>query len=45
MGIHYLINAYTSDSQHKKPQQQQQRGQQQSEQPECQSATTPSTNS
>jgi hypothetical protein len=34
MGIHYLINAYTSDSQHKKPQQQ-------SEQPECQSATTP----
>jgi hypothetical protein len=40
LGILYVINAYTLDGQHKEPQQQQ-RGQQWSEQPECQSATTP----
>jgi hypothetical protein len=39
LGILYLIDAYTSDGQHKELQQQQQWG----EQPECQSATTPST--
>jgi hypothetical protein len=39
-GILYLINAYTSDGQHKEPQQQW--GQQWREQPECQSAITPS---
>jgi hypothetical protein len=46
LGILYLINAYTSDGQHKEPQQQQQqqqqqRGQQWREQPECQPITTP----
>jgi hypothetical protein len=40
LGIPYLINAYTSDGQHKESQQQQQ---QRGEQPECQPATTPST--
>jgi hypothetical protein len=41
-GILYLINAYTSDGQHKEPQQQQQQwGQQRREQPECQPAATP----
>jgi hypothetical protein len=40
LGIHYLINAYTSDGQHKEPQQQQ-RGQQRREQSECQPAATP----
>jgi hypothetical protein len=39
LGILYLINSYTSDGQHKEPQQQQQ--QQQREQPECQPAATP----
>jgi hypothetical protein len=39
LGILYLINAYTSSGQHKKPQQQQQQWR---EQPECQSAATPS---
>jgi hypothetical protein len=42
LGIFYIINAYTLDGQHKEPQQQQQWGQQQREQPECQSATSPS---
>jgi hypothetical protein len=41
LGIHYPINAYTSDGQHKEPQQQQQWGQQQREQPECRSIATP----
>jgi hypothetical protein len=41
LGILYLINAYTSDAQHKELQQQQW-GQQQREQPECQSTATPS---
>jgi hypothetical protein len=46
LSILYLINAYTSDGQHKEPQQQQQQwGQQLREQPECQSTTTPSTRS
>jgi hypothetical protein len=43
LGILYLINAYTSDGQHKEPQQQQRRGQQRREQPECQPVATPST--
>jgi hypothetical protein len=38
LGVLYLINAYTSDGQHKEPQQQRQRGQQRTEQPECQPA-------
>jgi hypothetical protein len=41
LGILYLISAYTSDSQHKKPQQQRW-GQQWGGQPECQSTVTPS---
>jgi hypothetical protein len=40
LGILYLINAYTSDGQHKEPQQQEW-GQQWREQPECQSVATP----
>jgi hypothetical protein len=40
LGILYLINAYTSDGQHKEPQQQQQQGQQRREQPECEPAAT-----
>jgi hypothetical protein len=40
LGILYLINDYTSDGQHKEPQQQQW-GQQWGEQPECQSAAPP----
>jgi hypothetical protein len=43
LGILYLINAYTSDGQHKEPQQQQRRGQQWGEQLERQPATTHST--
>jgi hypothetical protein len=43
LGILYLIDAYTSDGQHKEPpQQQQQHGQQWREQLECQSVATPS---
>jgi hypothetical protein len=42
LGIVYLINAYTSDGQHKELQQQQQRGQQWEEHLECQSTATPS---
>jgi hypothetical protein len=42
LGIRYLINAYSSDDQHKEPQHQQQWGQHWREEPECQSATTPS---
>jgi hypothetical protein len=41
LGILYLINVDTSDGQHKELQQQQQ-GEQQREQPEYQSAATPS---
>jgi hypothetical protein len=41
LGILYLINAYTSNGQHKEPQEQQQRRQQWRKQPECQSAATP----
>jgi hypothetical protein len=41
LGILYLINTYTSDGQHKEPQQQQQPGQEWREQPECQPAATP----
>jgi cytochrome c-type biogenesis protein CcmH/NrfF len=41
LGILYLVNAYTSDGQHKESQQQQ-RGQQLGEQLECQSTATPS---
>jgi hypothetical protein len=44
LGILYLINAYTSDGQHKEPQQQQQQqqqGQQRREQPKCQPTATP----
>jgi hypothetical protein len=41
MGILYLIHVYTSDGQHKDPQQQPQCGQQQREQPECQPTATP----
>jgi hypothetical protein len=41
LGILCLINTYTSDGQHKEPQQQQQQEQQQQgEQPGCESATT-----
>jgi hypothetical protein len=40
LGILCLINTYTSDGQHKEPQQQ--REQQRGEQPRCQPATTPS---
>jgi hypothetical protein len=42
LGILYLVNAYTSDGQHKELQQQQQRGQQQREQLECQAIATTS---
>jgi hypothetical protein len=41
LGILCLISIYTSDGQHKEPQQQQQREQQWGEQPGCQPATTP----
>jgi hypothetical protein len=43
LGILYLINAYTSDGQHKEPQQQQHCEQQWGEQPGCQPTTTSST--
>jgi hypothetical protein len=43
LGILCLISIYTSDGQHKEPQQQQQREQQWGEQLGCQPATTPST--
>jgi hypothetical protein len=42
LGILYLINAYTSNGQHREPQQQQQWGQRWGEQTECQSVATPS---
>jgi hypothetical protein len=41
LGILYLINDYTSDGQHKEPQQQQRWGQQWGEETECQPITTP----
>jgi hypothetical protein len=43
LGILYLSNAYTSDGQHKEPQQQQSWGEHWGEQTECQPATTTST--